>query len=171
MRKSEERYRALFENSQLGIYITTPDGKFKAVNQALARMDGYDSPKELMKADIEKDIYISPEDRKKFRDELKRKGYIDNYEIQYRRKDGKIITCLESAVAIRDAKEKVIEYQGTIADTSERKKLEMALSESELMFRSIANYSPVGIVIVEEGKLIYFNPAFSDIFGYRNSHV
>lgn len=124
LKKSEERFRAIFENSQLGIYVTTPDGRIKTVNQALVRINGYDSPEELMAADLEKDIYICPEDMRKLRDELNRKGYINNYEINYRRKDGSIITCLESAVAIRDEKGKIIEYQGTIADISKRKKLE-----------------------------------------------
>jgi PAS domain S-box-containing protein len=158
IKESEERYRAIFENSQLGIYITTPEGKFKACNQALAKIDGYSSPEELMESYLEKNIYVHPEDMKRLRSKLNSEGYISNYEIDYRRRDGKIITCLETAVAIKDESGKIIEYHGTILDISQRKKLREELKKSEEKYHTIFDNVPVTIFLIDaEGKVADVN--------------
>jgi len=128
LRYMAERYRSLLDNLREGIYISTPEGRFKEVNEELVRIDGYSSKEELLKVNIA-DLYVSPEEREKFKKILEEKGAIKNYEIRYRRKDGKIIYCLESCVAIRDETGRIIEYQGTITDITERKQLEMKLEE------------------------------------------
>ena len=46
--QSEERYRSIFENAVEGIFQTTLDGRYVAVNPALARMYGYDSPDDMI---------------------------------------------------------------------------------------------------------------------------
>jgi PAS domain S-box-containing protein len=158
IKQSEERYRTIFENSQLGIYITTPEGKFKTCNQALAKIDGYSSPKKLIEIDLEKNVYVCPEDMKKLREKLNREGYISNYEIDYRRKDGQIITCLETAVAIKNENGEIIEYHGTIADISQRKKLQEELKKSEEKYHNIFDNVPVSIFLIDaDGKIADVN--------------
>jgi two-component system NtrC family sensor kinase len=164
IKESEERYRTIFENSQLGIYIAIPEGKFKTCNQALAEIDGYSSPKELIETDLERDIYVCPEDMKKLREKLNREGYVTNYEIDYRRKDGKIITCLETAVAIKDENGKIIEYQGTILDISQRKKLQQELKKSEEKYHTIFDNVPVSIFLIDaNGKVVDVNRYHVDV--------
>jgi two-component system NtrC family sensor kinase len=158
IKESEERYRTIFENSQLGIYITTPEGKFKTCNQALAKIDGYSNPKELIEIDLEKDVYVRSEDMKKLREKLNREGYITNYEIDYRRKDGQIITCLETAVAMKNENGKIIEYHGTIADISQRKKLQEELKKSEEKYHNIFDNVPVSIFLIDaDGRIADVN--------------
>ncbi|MBW2335178.1 MAG: PAS domain-containing protein, partial [Deltaproteobacteria bacterium] len=65
LRKSEEKYRQIFENAVEGIFQTTPKGRFVSANPAMARILGYDSPQELMETvkNIKKQLYVSKEVR------------------------------------------------------------------------------------------------------------
>ncbi len=90
---SEERYRLLFENAAFGIYRSTVDGRFLAVNPALVAMLGYESEEELLHANIAKDIYLRPEDRQTLIEtRYASAGPIDALDVDWRRKDGTPIT-------------------------------------------------------------------------------
>jgi PAS domain S-box-containing protein len=127
LRHMADRYRSLVDNLQEGIYISTPEGKLKEVNAELVRIGGYSSKEDNLKVNTA-ELYVSPEDQENFKRVLEEKGAIKNYETRYRRKDGSIFNGLETCVAIRDKKGKIIEYQGTITDITEKKKLERKLS-------------------------------------------
>ena len=90
---SEERYRSLFENAAFGIYRSTVDGRFLAVNPALVAMLGYESEGELLHANIANDIYVRPEDRQRLVEaRFASVGPIEGLEVDWRRKDGTPIT-------------------------------------------------------------------------------
>ena len=89
LRQSEDRYRAIFEQAVEGLFQSTPAGRFIKVNQALARMCGYDSPEEMMVAitDIAGQHYASPEDREVFNRLLRAQGVVENFEHKTGRKE------------------------------------------------------------------------------------
>ena len=68
MRNIEDKYRDIFENVREGIYEATTEGRFITVNPAFSRMDGYDSPEELIESieDIATQLYVHPEDHNRF---------------------------------------------------------------------------------------------------------
>ena len=88
MRASEEDYRRLFEHVGCGVFISTKEGKFLDVNQALLDMLGYGSKEEFLKIDIAKDLYLHPEDRRRFQQMIERDGRVIDYEVEFKRKDG-----------------------------------------------------------------------------------
>jgi PAS domain S-box-containing protein len=53
LRRSEELFRGGFEHSPIGMALSTPGGNFERVNEAFARMLGYDDPDELAGASLE----------------------------------------------------------------------------------------------------------------------
>ena len=59
-REAERRYRELFDNIQEGIYVSTPQGRFVEVNDALVRILGYSSREEVLQLDIPTQVYFSP---------------------------------------------------------------------------------------------------------------
>ena len=69
LREAERRYRSIFENAIEGIYQSTPSNGYLAVNPALARMYGYDSPQELISTlrDIDHQVYVDPQRRLEFK--------------------------------------------------------------------------------------------------------
>ena len=117
-KESEEKYRDLFENSVVGIFRTTPEGKFSAINTTFARIAGYDSPQEMMEAiaDIRTQLYVNLEDRDLFVNALKTDGFVKDFEAQYYHRDGHTVWILINAKVVFNLQGGVRYYEGTIED-------------------------------------------------------
>ncbi len=95
LKKSEEEYRSLFENSIMGVSQTFPDGRFKRVNNAYAKMYGYENPEEMLKTvSSVAQLYASPEERKKVLKLLNEKGSMEPTEFMVRKRNGEIFYVL-----------------------------------------------------------------------------
>jgi len=137
---AERKYRRIFENSKDMIYITSVGGKFLDVNQAGVEMLGYTNKKELMNIHI-KDIYLHLEDRKKFQSEITQKGFVKDFEVKLKRKDGTPMDCLITA-NIRQEEEGVITgYEGIIKDISFRKNAEKELLQKTEQLQTLYDLS------------------------------
>jgi PAS domain S-box-containing protein len=148
LRESEERFRTLFENAIEGVYETTPEGRFRNVNTALARMLGYASPAELMASDlaIESGVYLSPRRRQEFFAALEHCDTVVDFESEVRRADGTAIWISENARVVRDPARRPIIFQGIVSDITARKRAESALRASEERYRVLFEHSPVAII-------------------------
>lgn len=133
LRESEERYRNVFEQTPIGIYRTTPDGRILIANPALLRMLGFDSLEDLTRRNLEKEEYFPEYPRSRFKEIMERDGEVLGLEAAWACKDGSIIHVRESARAIRDPDGGILYYEGTVEDTTERKKLEDQLRQSQKM--------------------------------------
>ncbi|HSL44771.1 MAG TPA: PAS domain S-box protein [Anaerolineales bacterium] len=131
--QAEERCQAIFENSVVGIFQSSPEGRYISVNAAMARIYGYDSPPEMMDAikNIPNQVYVEPHKRAEFTALLQSRGTIENYEQTNYRKDGSIIWTSTSARAVRDLHGNVLYYEGFLTDISARKQAEQSLQERE----------------------------------------
>lgn len=146
---SEARYAGLFNHVPDGVYESLPDGTIRAANPALVRMLGYGSEQELRESRRAEDFYVRPEMRAGLLRRLEAEGAIRNVEIDLYRKDGSIITILENARAVRAPDGRLLCYQGTMTDITERKAAEeerrrahdQALEASRLKTRFLANVS------------------------------
>jgi PAS domain S-box-containing protein len=122
LRESEERYRTLFEESRDALYITTPEGKFVNVNQAMLTLFGYRG--EEMQGMNAREIYLHSFDRDRFQQELGQSGFVRNYEAKFQKKDGTAMDCLLTAVAHHAGDGRILEYGGIIRDITEQKRAE-----------------------------------------------
>lgn len=102
LQQSEEKYRKLFENATYGIYLSKPDGGLLDANPALVTMLGYSSKEELLMRNLDRDIYEDSAVRKSIigRYSLDLSGRVDGVEVNWKRKDGKIIAVRLSAGAV-----------------------------------------------------------------------
>ena len=123
-RAAEERYRLFFERVQEGAFISTPEGKLLDCNLALVRMLGYSSRQELLAVNITRDLYFSPEQRAEGLRLMEEQGYIRNFEVALRRKDGSPMHVVESSFAIRDSSGAVAYHQGFLLDVTEKQRAE-----------------------------------------------
>ncbi len=172
LKRSEEKYRNLFEKMKDALYISTIDGKFIDVNQAMVELLGYDSKEEIYKLDITKDFYCNPGDREKIIKEISKKGYVKDYEIEIKRKDGKKLIVLETCHERRDENGNVIGFEGIIRDITEKKEMERALKESEEKYRMLVEMSQEGICVDDENENITFvNEAFAKLLGYKKEEL
>ncbi|MBP7496874.1 MAG: PAS domain S-box protein [Bacteroidales bacterium] len=126
LKKTEEKYRNIYENAIEGIYQSRPEGTYINVNPAFASILGYDSPVDLISSitNIGKQLYAIPEDREKLKEILKNKKVVKNFETQAKRKDGSIIWVSIDAVLIEDEHNKLSYFQGALIDINSRKKAE-----------------------------------------------
>ena len=129
LRQSEERYRSIFENAVEGIFQTTLEGKYIAVNPALARMYGYDSPDDMIATitDIASQLYVDPGSRDEFIRLIEALGEVTGFERLVYRKDGSIIWISENVRTRRDQAGMLLGYEGTVEHITTRKLAEERL--------------------------------------------
>jgi PAS domain S-box-containing protein len=173
LRESEERFRSLYENSTLGLYRTTPEGKILLANPSLVKMLGFSSFSELAQRNLEKEGFEPGYERAEFQHRLASKGEVRGLEATWTRNDGTVIFVRESAKAIRDAEGKIAYYEGTIEDITERKRAEEALRQSEEKFFKAFRGSPVVMTLsrVKDRRFIDVNDTFERLFGYRREEA
>lgn len=123
-RVAEEKYRQLFEQAQEGVFVATRDGKLLDCNDAFVRMLGHGSREEMMEVNVDLQLHASAEQRQAFHHEVELHNYVRNFEVTLRRKDGTLLTALESSFATRDAAGKIERYQGFLLDITEKKRAE-----------------------------------------------
>jgi len=131
LQESELRFRSLYENTTVGLYRTTPDGNILLANPALVKLLGYTSFEKLAERNLEKDGFEPTYERKEFLEKIERDGEIKGHESKWMRQDGTTIFALESARAIRDAQGKILYYDGTVEDITERKQMEEGLRQMQ----------------------------------------
>ncbi len=124
---SERHFRQLFENSPLGIYQTTPDGRILLANPALLRMLGYDSFEALGRRNLEQDGFTESDSRDEFKAAMERDGAVLGRESVWSRADGSSVFVRENAQALRDDSGRIVAYEGVVEDITERKRAEEAL--------------------------------------------
>lgn len=89
LRESEKKYRELFNRMDQGMFVSSKEGRFVDCNAALLNILGYTSKEEFLKMDISKNLYLNPEDRKKFQEIIERDGFVKNYEVTWKKRTEK----------------------------------------------------------------------------------
>lgn len=132
LRESEERYRTLFESTRDAIITTTPNGhKILSANAAAAEILGYEYIGDLLDRPVG-DLYYDPEQRGIILSELMEKGYIEDSEVVFAKKDGMPVYLLASAIIRRDAEGNIVRLEGIFKDITERKQAEEELQNANL---------------------------------------
>lgn len=130
--EAERKYRMIFEDAITGIYETSVDGKYAEANPQLARMFGFESSEQLINEaeNLNARFYVEKERRKKFSDLVEEKGNISHFESEIYRRDGSKIWISENAVAVRNKNGKLIGFQGTTIEITDRKSAQLALENA-----------------------------------------
>lgn len=171
---SPREQQEILELSPIGIFKTTPEGRYLFANPTLAWMYGYNTPQELVDSifNIGQQAYVNPADRVEFKELLESQGQVFNHESRLRRKDGSIFWASRNARAVRDIYGKTSHYIGFSTDITERKMAEQALRRSENYYRTIFETSGAAQVIIEEDTTISLaNSKFEELSGYSRQEL
>ncbi len=161
-------------NAPIGIFTSTPDGRYISVNPALAAMYGYDSPQELIESvtDIAAQAYVAPEDRQEFMRLMQKHGKVVDHECRFRRKDGTEFWASINAHAVLDENERVEAYQGFTRDITEHIRAVCEKNEAEKRFRLMFTNAPMPYQSLDEqGNFLDVNQAFLDVLGYSRDEL
>lgn len=140
LRQSEQKYKTLTENVNIGIYRNTvgPTGKFIEANPAIVKMFGHESKEQFLKIGVS-DLYQVPADRKRFNEKMLTYGFVKDEILQLKKRDGTPFFASVSAVAIKDEQGKIQYYDGIIDDITDRIKAEQDLKESYQRLKTVLN--------------------------------
>ncbi|MFP4348934.1 MAG: PAS domain S-box protein [Desulfococcaceae bacterium] len=131
----EHHLQDVFNNAPIGIFTSTPEGRYISANPALAGMFGYESPEELIASitDIATQVYVDPADREEFIRLMTEHGKVAEHECRFKRRNGTEFWVSGNVRAIRDEDGRVLAYQGFSTDITERKQAEGQLKRIEWM--------------------------------------
>jgi PAS domain S-box-containing protein len=134
----EASYRAFFDHAVEGIFRTTPEGHYLAVNQALADIYGYPTPEVLISGltDIGAQLYVDSKRRSEFRTLMQANDVVTNFVSEIYHRSGRRIWISENARAVRDWSGTLLCYEGTVEDVTEKfeqeRTLRAALRQAEI---------------------------------------
>ncbi|WP_163339531.1 sensor domain-containing diguanylate cyclase [Desulfopila sp. IMCC35008] len=140
LQHAQARYRVMYENAAQGMYQSTFEGLFLRVNPALARIFGFESPKEFLdySGGVE-NLYKHQDDRQKLLTVLQRDQVVKNYEVEMVKPGGKILWVLLNARLTEDPEGKAI-IEGILIDNTDKRFAEDRLRKSRERFRYLANH-------------------------------
>lgn len=166
-REKERRFTELFETLQEGVYFSTPDGKFLDGNAALVQILGYESKEELL-ALGPRALNSDPDQSPVLGRSADDRGGVRTREITLRRKDGKPGIFLDTSRAVWDASGKIVRYQGTLVDVTERREMEKALLRQEEFHRYLLESFPDLILVIDLNERYSFvSSRIHDLRGYK----
>ncbi len=168
LRESELRYRTLIDQMREGVVHIDADGVIRYVNDRYCEILGY-ACEELVGQRAEM-LVTTEEDREIFRSKyaIGTGGTSDHYELQFRRKDGRIIWVDIGSAPLIDASGAVIGTIGVHNDVTERRASEAALRESEALYRLMAeNSTDVISRTTDAGVILYVSDAVRTLPGYE----
>jgi two-component system, sporulation sensor kinase E len=159
--RSEAKYRSLIEQASDAIYVLDANANFTDVNASMCKMIGY-TREELLQMQVS--AIVDPEELKT--DPLpKSMQNPERSEVRERKFISKTRHVFPVEINVKRFSDNMILV--IARDISGRKKMETELREAELKFRTIAEKSMVGVYIVQNGKFVYVNPRFANVFGYE----
>jgi PAS domain S-box-containing protein len=172
LQRAEEKYRGIFENAIEGIFQSSPEGRFISANPSMAEMLGFQSPADLIASvtDIATQLYIRPEERKRFSHLMNMGERVMDFEAQLRRKDGRSITGLISARSVRDADSGRVYYEGSLIDITRRKMATEALRETKEQLAMLLESLPIvsfTCMPADDFRITFISNTIEEITGYK----
>lgn len=135
LRKSEEKYRTIFESFHDVYYQTDKEGLVTIISPSVRPRAGWD-PEDIIGNPVT-DFFLNPDDRDMMIQKLKESGAVNDYELKLKAKDGKVVETSVSAQIMLGKDKQPIGVEGVLRDITERKLAEEALRESEEKYRAI----------------------------------
>jgi PAS domain S-box-containing protein len=131
--EAEKNYREIFENAVVGMFQSTPDGRYLKVNHAMALMYGYSSPREMIEAMSGVGHQENPDPglSDEFRRLLEEKKVISAFPLEVLRRDGTRLSTIVNARIVSDAEGRVLYHEGTQEDITDRKRLQARLEHAQ----------------------------------------
>jgi PAS domain S-box-containing protein len=167
-REKEQRFTQLFESLREGVYISNPDGKLLEVNPALVSILGYGSKDELLTLPPEQ-LSVDATTEPILGRTGSQSGRTRTRELRLRRKDGGV--CVDTSSGVMEAG-RVVRYQGTLVDVTEKRALEQQLHRQEEFRQHLLESFPDLILVLDlKGQYTFVSARIGELLGYGPEHL
>lgn len=170
LREKEARFRGIIENTSAGYFFFDKEGIYRDVNRAWLTIHGYDSPQEIIGKHYSfTRMEEKPEVEHNYREMIQAGKPIPSGETSCRRKDGTL--CFHTFSMHPVFQEgKIVGVEGFVIDTTEYKKAEQALRESEEKYHTLFASSRDALMTMDvaTGRFIAGNPSTLEMFGIKD---
>ena len=163
-------YRALFLAAAEGLYRSLPKGGWIDVNPALARTLGYESPAQLLLETNRRrvsELYVDPNHAARLYKLLDKEGQFEDEHAEVRCRNGKSVWISENGRAVRDANGRIMYYEGSIVDITQRVRAQTQLRQSEALYKTLIENCRDGVFLIHHEHVIFANQTLADILGYQ----
>lgn len=126
----KQSYR-MMEGVNIPLFFCNRNGQLSKMNQPLIDLFGFRDKNDSLQINLFEQIILYPSKKNTFQQLMNKCGYFKNLEVQLRKCDNEIITVLINIIPIRDFNRKIIGYEGTIQDISEKRELEAQLLQAQ----------------------------------------
>ena len=169
-REKEQRFTQLFESLQEGVYISNPEGKLLEVNPALVTILGYDSKEDLLNLPPEQ-LNVDAGGDPVLGRGGSQSGRTRTREVRLRRKDGGVAVCVDTSSGVMEAG-RIVRYQGTLVDVTEKHALEQQLRRQEEFRRHLLESFPDLILVLDlKGQYTFVSARIGELLGYGPEHL
>ncbi|HCG03653.1 MAG TPA: histidine kinase [Desulfovibrio sp.] len=163
LRESERRYRDIFDNAVVGIYMADPDGRYLVSNRAFAEMLGWSGPGQLVSGvrSMDEQIYEAPGRRQELLARLRAEGTVTGFVSQVYGRDGDLLWVSEHCTAVHDWAGELLHYEGIVVDISARVEAEQRWRTTLGILRSTIDAMPDHVVLLDlERNVIMANASW-----------
>jgi two-component system, cell cycle sensor histidine kinase and response regulator CckA len=169
LRVSEAKFREIFETIEDLYYETDSEGIITLLSPSVHRLTGWNEEDLIGKPAAM--MYVDPNQKERLLGKLSEEGYVHDYELLLRRKDGGERHASLSARMIVDDDGRPAGVRGLLRDITDRKRAQNGLEESERKFRDLSEKSFVGIYLIQDDIFKYVNARFAEIHGYMVEEI
>ena len=171
LKESEEKFRRIIHELDVGFFNATIDGKLLDYNQTFCKIFGLDTSKNHRNT-LLPDFWQSKKEREIYTQILEKDGSAKNYIVNARKKNGDKIILQVNSHIIKNNEGLQIGIEGTFSDITEQIEATEEILKKEKQYRTLFNFSPNGILIEDtSGTIIDINPAFSELMGYSRDEL
>jgi len=169
-REKEQRFTQLFESLQEGVYISNSQGKLLEVNPALVTILGYESKEELLNLPPEQ-LSADPGGEPALGHGGSQSGRTRTREVRLRKKDGGVAVCVDTSTGVM-LEGRIIRYQGTLVDVTEKHALERQLRRQEEFRQHLLESFPDLILVLDlKGQYTFVSARIGELLGFGPEHL
>lgn len=167
LKKSEERYKAFFEDDLTGDFLSTADGHLIDCNPAYLKMLGFLKKEDALKYDLG-NLYPNRDDRDNLLKQVAIKGKLEDFEYTMVDVNGNLMYVISNLIGVFNDQRELTAIKGYIFNNTQRK---IAENELRKLSRAIEQNSSSIVITDAQAHIEYVNPKFTQLTGYTLEEV
>lgn len=172
LRRSERRYRRIFEGSKDMIFVTNLDGHLLDINPAGVELLGFHSKLEAVELFDLSGCFYHQGDWERFQLRTHFEGFVRDMEVTLVKQYGGRIQVLLTVIVRKNRRGEKTGYDGIIKDITARKRIEQEILKAKKTTEGILEGMPVPTFVIDRNhRIIYWNRACEELTGYPRQEM